>query len=188
MVIALAFIGWGLPASVVTATAIDNLYWMEAGDAGGVYNPQMLGGGQYIGIKGDLGGSDDSLFPALMSVPTTDVQDAFKFWWIGGTLALTGGFDDLTLGALDFLLYDEGLNKVAKNGNGYFDDLAAGNYILLISTVIGFDPPFTFTLTGPTTASTRLTGPQVVPEPGTWLLFGAGLLGITGFSRRHRKH
>jgi hypothetical protein len=46
------------------------------------------------------------------------------------------------------------------------------------------DPPFSFSLTGPTSASSRLLNPIAAPEGGTpWLMLGGSLLGLVGCRR-----
>lgn len=57
------------------------------------------------------------------------------------------------------------------NGGGSVEDALA-------------DPPFTFTLTGPTTAQQRIVFPAQVPEPGTLALMAAGLGFVAWQSRR----
>lgn len=50
---------------------------------------------------------------------------------------------------------------------------------------ISTDPPFGFGLTGPTTGRSQLGG-AVVPEPSTWVLFGAGVVLLPLLRRRKR--
>ncbi len=49
----------------------------------------------------------------------------------------------------------------------------------------GSDPPFTFNLTGPTTAQQGIVYPAQVPEPTTLALFGTGL-GLLALRRRRK--
>ena len=86
-------------------------------------------------------------------------------------------------GALDV----GGVTNTFINGNQVIDEfdstLAGDGAVMNVST----DPPFTFTLTGPTTASQDIVYPSAsVPEPTTFALFGVGIA-LMGLRRRRQQ-
>ncbi len=95
----------------------------------------------------------------------------------------------------DVMKFEFGTHNVGDVTNTYidgsnvideFDSTIAGNGAVMDAEV---DPPFSFTLTGPTTAQQGIVYPAQTaqaPEPVTFALFGAGLAAL-GLSRRRQK-
>lgn len=103
----------------------------------------------------------------------------------GGTTFFVGGTIDNTLGTISFTVGSliGALPGVSGNGvlaNIGFDVMQAGMSPLVFSDVLLLDSNL-LDLTVQVQNGTLVTA---IPEPGTWLLFGLGLAGVAGLSRR----
>ena len=145
-----------------------------------------LGAGSWD-ILGSLDGGDDP----TGAVAGTDEQDMFKFTalnsWTFDIIGLTPGTptpaEDLVLFLFDSGNSFAGFKRSSSLADNIFSERAAGTFLLnaVPAADIGGN-------TGQIGYAVRInvTGGQV-PEPATMLLFGFGLIGLSGIGRRKNR-
>ena len=156
--------------------------WAEIGDAGPAASPQLLAGGPYDQIEGDIGAVDNNGV-------VTDDSDAFAFRWnTAGRFEAQYVPGDVPRPDRDLLLYlfHYGETSFGSEVGGGFGtpgfsvaDLAAGDYVLLVAWVPDpgvDDPHYVVDVTGPTPgALAALDATSAVPEPSTLMLMSGGV-------------
>jgi hypothetical protein len=164
-----------------------SIVWNEIGDAGNPDSPQLLTGGPYDQIEGDVGAIDNLV---------TDGFDAYAFRW-----STAGRFDaryvpgDIPNPDRDLLLYlfRYGQTSFGSEITGAFGtpgisvaNLETGDYVLLVDWAPSSedDPHYIIDVTGPTaTPLAPLDAINAVPEPSTLILMSGG---IAALMRRRR--
>jgi hypothetical protein len=161
--------------------------WVEAGDAGDLSAPQLVTGGPYDAISGNLGDTD------INGVP--DGIDTFKFHWSGiGAFSAkwsgpdfpdVGGTGGLLSGRFAIGLYDSanhviaGLEENTATTGIATDNLAASDYTLLIiiNSGQGLDPAYTIGFSGPI-GDSGANGTGVPDGGSSILLLSCGLFAL----------
>ena len=186
----------------VIAALIENYYCCGEDIAGLDLNVRLVGDLQQQGTAGDLAnpqfltgtftGLSGSLKPS-----SSHSSDAYEFYWSGGEFSgnattnsifgnssVAGGFSD----GLEMDLYSSPtgpaigswtvLDGSTASDSFYYGPLSAGNYVLqLIDKNSLDDPPYSIQFS-------HSIDPPNVPEPRSFLLVGACLLGLGGTIQR----
>jgi len=176
--------GFALMAGVGTAEAF---VWQEVGDAPGtIANAQVTeGSGPLTGINGSLGGEDTA---DLFKVRIATCGDG-----TGCALTITAAFINITSDTqgsdpIYIKLFDAQGNLIGSQSQSEatYSNLAAGFYYIGGYTSQSSDPPFSFSLTGPTTATQNIVyGAVETPEPATIAVLGVGLVALAARRRRN---
>jgi hypothetical protein len=117
---------------------------------------------------------------AIATDPAFFVSNEFHYGFVdsaGGTSALKGSNAD-----------PSGLDFIWIAGNGNLADWTVGQSATGQNQIASRVSPFSATVNSNLTLTSITDGSaQAVPEPGGWVLFGAGLAGMGGLARRAKR-